>query len=169
MLLLGFFNYGSRGILDLTHTRLFTFATLRNLFEQSGYRIDEIRGIPAPFPLALGDTALARFLVRVNGLLIRLSRSLFAYQIFMVVARCLTRMAAAAGRRNQRHPGPRPRREIGDYSPCAIETENSRACRLCRASGSFRWSRHLRSGSTRQQSSTVISPPARWNADSGNS
>ncbi len=85
MLLLGFFNYGSRGILDLTHTRLFTFATLRNLFEQSGYRIDEIRGIPAPFPLALGDTALARFLVRANGLLIRLSRSLFAYQIFMVV------------------------------------------------------------------------------------
>ena len=85
MLLLGFFNYGSRGILDLTHTRLFTFATLRNLFEQSGYRIEEIRGVPAPFPVALGDTALARFLVRVNHALIRVSRSLFAYQIFMVV------------------------------------------------------------------------------------
>ena len=85
MLLLGFFNYGSRGILDLTHTRLFTFATLRNLFEQSGYRIEEIRGVPAPIPLALGDTALARFLVRVNSALIRISRSLFAYQIFMVV------------------------------------------------------------------------------------
>jgi glycosyltransferase involved in cell wall biosynthesis len=85
MLLLGFFNYGSRGILDLTHTRLFTFATLRNLFEQSGYRIEEIRGIPAPFPLALGNTALAKLFVRVNSALIRISRSLFAYQIFMVV------------------------------------------------------------------------------------
>ena len=85
MLLLGFFNYGSRGILDLTHTRLFTFATLRNLFEQSGYRIEEIRGIPAPVPLALGNTALARFLVRINSMLIRISRSLFAYQIFMVI------------------------------------------------------------------------------------
>jgi 2-polyprenyl-3-methyl-5-hydroxy-6-metoxy-1,4-benzoquinol methylase len=85
MLLLGFFNYGSRGILDLTHTRLFTFATVRNLFEQSGYRIEEVRGVPAPFPVALGNTALARFLVRVNHALIRISRSLFAYQIFMVV------------------------------------------------------------------------------------
>ena len=56
MLLFGWFNYGSRGILDLTHTRLFTFATIRKLFEQSGYRIEEIRGIPAPFPLAFGDT-----------------------------------------------------------------------------------------------------------------
>jgi hypothetical protein len=85
MLLLGFFHYGSRGILDLTHTRLFTFATLRNLFEQSGYRIEEIRGVPAPIPLALGDTAFARFLVRLNSAFIRISRSLFAYQIFMVV------------------------------------------------------------------------------------
>ena len=41
--------------------------------------------VPAPIPLALGDTALARFLVRVNSALIRISRSLFAYQIFMVV------------------------------------------------------------------------------------
>jgi hypothetical protein len=84
MLLFGYFHYGSRGILDLTHTRLFTFATLRNLFEQSGYRIEEIRGVPAPFPVALGDTRLARFLVRVNSGLMRISRSLFAYQIFMV-------------------------------------------------------------------------------------
>ena len=63
MLLSGFFHYGARGILDLTHTRLFTFATIRKLFEQANYRIEEIRGIPAPIPLALGDTALARFLV----------------------------------------------------------------------------------------------------------
>ena len=40
-LLFGWFNYGRRGILDLTHTRLFTFGTLRNLFEQAGYQIEE--------------------------------------------------------------------------------------------------------------------------------
>jgi len=84
MLFLGFFHYGARGILDLTHTRLFTFATIRKLFEQANYRIEEIRGIPAPFPLALGDTALARFLVGVNRFLIKISRSLFSYQIFVV-------------------------------------------------------------------------------------
>lgn len=83
-LLLGWFNYGVRGILDLTHTRLFTFRTARNLFEQSGFTVEEVRGVPAPFPLALGDNMLSRLLLAVNRLLIRLSKSLFAYQIFMV-------------------------------------------------------------------------------------
>ena len=83
-LALGRFNYGIRGILDLTHSRLFTFRTARNLFEQSGYVVEEVRGVPAPFPLALGDNVVARFLLLLNKLLIKLSRSLFAYQIFMV-------------------------------------------------------------------------------------
>ena len=56
--LLGRFNYGKRGILDLTHTRLYTFKTLRHLFEQCGFRVTRIEGIPAPFPLALGANAL---------------------------------------------------------------------------------------------------------------
>jgi hypothetical protein len=83
-LLLGWFNYGVRGILDLTHARLFTFRTARNLFEQSGYIVQEVRGVPAPFPLALGDNILGRFLLKLNKLFIKLSKSLFAYQIFMV-------------------------------------------------------------------------------------
>ncbi|HEY2384024.1 MAG TPA: bifunctional glycosyltransferase/class I SAM-dependent methyltransferase [Terriglobia bacterium] len=86
MLLLGAFNYGARGILDLTHSRLFTFTTLRRLFEQAGYRIDEIRGIPAPFPLAVGNKILGRLLLKLNRLLIHLSKGLFSYQILMVVA-----------------------------------------------------------------------------------
>lgn len=85
MLLLGFFHYGSRGILDLTHTRLFTFTTLRSLFEQAGYRIEEVKGVPAPFALALGDGVLARSLLAINKALIRVSKSLFSYQVFMVV------------------------------------------------------------------------------------
>jgi glycosyltransferase involved in cell wall biosynthesis len=81
--LLGNFNYGKRGILDLTHTRLYTFKTITHLFEQCGFAVEEIRGIPAPFPEALGNGALARFLVRVNAALIRLSKGMFAYQIFL--------------------------------------------------------------------------------------
>lgn len=84
MLLLGMFNYGRRGILDLTHTRLFTFSTFRDLFNQAGYRIEEVKGVPAPFPLALGDNLLSRFLLWVNRVLIRISKSLFSYQIFIV-------------------------------------------------------------------------------------
>jgi glycosyltransferase involved in cell wall biosynthesis len=84
MLLVGQFNYGKRGILDLTHTRLFTFGTFRRLFEQSGFDVLEIRGVPAPFPLAVGG-AIGRWLLALNKLLISISRSLFAYQIFAVV------------------------------------------------------------------------------------
>jgi glycosyltransferase involved in cell wall biosynthesis len=83
LLLLGQFNYGKKGILDATHTRLFTFRSLRDLLKQSDYRIIEVRGIPAPFPKALGDTFVARFFVRLNAALIRLSRGMFAYQIFI--------------------------------------------------------------------------------------
>jgi glycosyltransferase involved in cell wall biosynthesis len=83
-LLVGWFNYGPRGILDLTHTRLFTFKTARALLEQSGYRVLEVRGVPAPFPLALGDGWLARVALAVNKGLIKISKSLFSYQIFIV-------------------------------------------------------------------------------------
>jgi len=84
MLLLGQFNYGKRGILDLTHKRLFTFASLRRLFEQGGFYVVDTSGISAPFPLAMGDTRVSRALLAVNRFMIRLFRGAFSYQIFMV-------------------------------------------------------------------------------------
>jgi len=83
-LLFGWFNYGPRGILDLTHTRLFTFRTAKALLEQSGYRIAEVAGVPAPFQLALGDGWVANMALAVNKALIWISKSLFSYQIFIV-------------------------------------------------------------------------------------
>jgi len=83
MLLLGKFNYGKRGILDLTHTRLFTFSSLRNLFEQAGFAFVRVAGIPAPFPLALGDGLLGTLLLRINAALIALAKGLFSYQIYL--------------------------------------------------------------------------------------
>jgi len=85
MLLAGGFNYGKRGILDLTHCRLFTFDSFRRLFEQAGFRVRETCGIPGPFPLVLGPGRLSRALVGLNTWLIRLARGPFAYQIFLVV------------------------------------------------------------------------------------
>ncbi len=84
LLLAGQFNYGKRGILDLTHTRLFTFSTLRRVLEGAGFRIDRIRGVPAPFPLALGDGGPARALIAINRIGNRLWKRFFAYQIFAV-------------------------------------------------------------------------------------
>ena len=83
MLFFGNFNYGRKGILDRTHTRLFTFNSLRELFEQTGYKVIEMRGIPAPFPKAIGDNVLSRFLLSVNLLMIKLLPGLFSYQIYV--------------------------------------------------------------------------------------
>jgi hypothetical protein len=83
MLLLGQFNYGKQGILDRTHTRLYTFRGLRQLLREGGFRIEELRGIPAPFPKALGDGWLGRAALRINLGLIGLSKTLFSYQIYV--------------------------------------------------------------------------------------
>lgn len=80
-LLLGEFNYGRRGILDLTHKRLFTFRSFRRLLEQEGCRVTAIRGIPAPYPKALGLNWLSRLLLAVNRGLIGLWPTMFSYQI----------------------------------------------------------------------------------------
>ena len=83
-LLLGQFNYGKRGILDMHHTRLFTFNSLQRALSNQGYEIIEEKGVPAPFYLALGDTRIAHFLIELNRFLIRISKRLFAYQIAIV-------------------------------------------------------------------------------------
>ena len=85
MLLLGQFNYGKRGILDMTHTRLFTFSSLRQLLEQRGFQITFSRGFPAPYPVALGNNRLSRLLLAINSLCLRLLPGLFSYQILMQV------------------------------------------------------------------------------------
>lgn len=83
MLFLGQFNYGKVGILDMTHTRLFTFRSFERAVEQAGFDILEGTGVPGPFPLALGENFLSRLLLNINRLLIHLSRGLFSYQIFL--------------------------------------------------------------------------------------
>jgi glycosyltransferase involved in cell wall biosynthesis len=84
LLLAGQFNYGKRGILDLTHMRLFTFSTLRRALEGAGFRVVLLRGVPAPFPLALGDSGLARALMSANRGGNRLWKRFFAYQIYAI-------------------------------------------------------------------------------------
>src|SRR5579863_4809635 len=85
MLSIGQFNYGKRGILDLTHTRLFTFGSFERAVKQAGFDIVERVGVPGPMPLALGENFLSRMLLKLNQLLIPLSRGLFSYQIFLRV------------------------------------------------------------------------------------
>jgi glycosyltransferase involved in cell wall biosynthesis len=83
MLVAGQFNYGKQGILDRTHTRLLTFRSTRHLLRDHGFRIKSLRGVPAPFPKVLGDGRLGRYAVTANLALIKLSKTLFSYQIYV--------------------------------------------------------------------------------------
>jgi glycosyltransferase involved in cell wall biosynthesis len=83
MLLFGQFNYGERGILDKTHTRLFTFKSLKNLLDESGFDIIETKGIPAPFPIVVKNKILSKSLLLINNILINLSKNIFSYQIYI--------------------------------------------------------------------------------------
>jgi glycosyltransferase involved in cell wall biosynthesis len=81
-LLLGWFTYTERGILDRTHTRLFTVATFRRLFRECGFRVERIRYCPIPFENVLrGWPRLSGALCWLNMLLAWLLPSLFAYQV----------------------------------------------------------------------------------------
>lgn len=85
MLLIGQFNYSKFGTLDMMHTRLFTFASLRKTFANAGYNLISLKAIPAPFPVALGGMNWrARALLALNRGLIRISRSFFGYQTALV-------------------------------------------------------------------------------------
>ncbi len=80
----GQFNYGESGIPDRTHTRLFTFRTLRLMLRDAGFKIQEVRGVPAPLAKAIGDGFLAKVFSGINLFLIRISKKLFAFQILVV-------------------------------------------------------------------------------------
>ena len=56
---------------------------LKTRLPQKSFVILETKGVPAPFPLAIGDNTVSRFLLTGNRWLIAVSRGLFAYQIFM--------------------------------------------------------------------------------------
>ena len=83
MLLFGQFNYSRAGILDRTHTRLYTFRGVKHLLRDGGFRLTRVRGVPVPFPMVFGDGMLARLALAINTGLIAVSKTLFAYQIYI--------------------------------------------------------------------------------------
>ncbi len=83
MLLLGYFNYGKSGILDKTHTRLFAFSSFKKLIMDARLTIINVKGIPAPYPKALGTNFVSKILLSINLFLIKISKGLFSYQIYI--------------------------------------------------------------------------------------
>jgi glycosyltransferase involved in cell wall biosynthesis len=86
-LLAGQFNYGKRGILDLTHKRLFTLKTGRRLLAQHGFKIEQVYGFPPPLVDLLNPSSGMRFLEAVHARLSRWFPRLFAFNILFVASR----------------------------------------------------------------------------------
>jgi 2-polyprenyl-3-methyl-5-hydroxy-6-metoxy-1,4-benzoquinol methylase len=83
-LLLGRFEYGKRGILDITHTRLFTFNTLRRAMRAAGFEIERSEGVVVPMPFIFGHSLLSKIALAINQLLVMLRTQLFGFQILLV-------------------------------------------------------------------------------------
>jgi glycosyltransferase involved in cell wall biosynthesis len=87
MLALGQFNYGKKGILDLTHQRLFTVRSFCRTLEGEGFRIDSVRGFGPPIRDMVGSSRLLGLLDSVAGGLARLWPRLLGYQFIVEATR----------------------------------------------------------------------------------
>lgn len=79
-LLLGRFRYAERGILDVSHVRLFTRSSLLAMLADCGYRLERVVPVPVPFEMVVGGR-LGRLLGAVAAVLARVLPGLFAFQL----------------------------------------------------------------------------------------
>jgi glycosyltransferase involved in cell wall biosynthesis len=86
-LLIGRFPYAERGILDITHKRLFTRRTLRRMLRDSGYRIERMRPVPVPFQAVVAGVP-GKVLGSIARMLAAIWPGMFAFQ-FLVECRPL--------------------------------------------------------------------------------
>ena len=82
-LLLGRFNYAERGILDITHKRLFTKRTLVNMLSECGYKVEKFMPVGVPFMAVLGGRT-GKFLNLVGTMMARIWPSMFSFQLMVV-------------------------------------------------------------------------------------
>ena len=84
-LLMGRFSYGERGILDISHKRLFTRASLLRTLNDTGYIVESVQPVGVPVAAVVGGS-LGRLLGKIAGILARLWPTMFAFQ-FLVTCR----------------------------------------------------------------------------------
>ena len=85
-LLLGRFKYGTRGILDETHVKLYTLSTFRDLVQRSGFKILSVRPTPIPFELVFssrGKSVVPKIIELAYMQLCRIWKRMFAYQFII--------------------------------------------------------------------------------------
>jgi glycosyltransferase involved in cell wall biosynthesis len=86
-ILMGRFSYAERGILDITHKRLFTRSSLVTMLRDCGYVVETVRPVAVPFQAVVGGT-LGKLLGQCAAALARLWPTMFGFQ-FLVTCRPL--------------------------------------------------------------------------------
>jgi glycosyltransferase involved in cell wall biosynthesis len=100
-LLFGSFNYGSRGILDSRHQRLYTFSSMRQTLTNCGFDIVRIQDIPVPWEKTVKWKPFCALLRITNRVLCRISKGLFAYQfLYEVEAKVATKELLYMAKKN---------------------------------------------------------------------
>lgn len=84
-LLVGWFNYGKRGILDKTHHRLFTVNTFKRLLKNSGFKVEKVIGFGPPIADGVSNKGVAGLIDKTAGLLAGIKPSIFSFN-FLVIA-----------------------------------------------------------------------------------
>lgn len=83
LLLFGNFPYSKRGILDETHTHLFTLSTLSQLMRRTGFRIIKRKATPIPFELVFNNR-FGRIMTYLYYGFAKFWKRLFAYQFILL-------------------------------------------------------------------------------------
>lgn len=86
-LVLGLFNYGRRGILDMRHSRLFTVGSAWQLLERAGFKINFVRGFGPPIADLRPKNSIFALLDSMTSGLARLWPRLFAFEILIEATR----------------------------------------------------------------------------------
>lgn len=87
MLLSGFFNYGKRGILDITHKRLFAIYSFKKLFQTYGFKVEKIRGFGPPIRDIISSQHPYSWIDTVLSFLAKIMPEFFSYSFLIIAER----------------------------------------------------------------------------------
>ena len=85
-LMIGWFNYGKRGILDKTHHRLFTVNSFKRLLKNSGFEVKKIIGFGPPIADQISNKGLLGLLDKFASILAKIYPALFSFN-YLIIAR----------------------------------------------------------------------------------
>lgn len=86
-LLFGNFNYSKRGILDMTHKRLWTIKSFKKMLNQYGFKVNKVTGFAPPFTDLISNKIFFRIIEKIHYWLSNVLPGIFAYNFLIEAAR----------------------------------------------------------------------------------